>query len=85
MAEGAIDPNTPVIEVWVDEGGDEQPKRYWVPFSQPEGLAGELLIGYTEVGGRAFMRTLEDALVATDRIVRIEHFPLPPWGETPEG
>lgn len=81
--EGTIDPQTPVLAVWVDEGGDEQPKRYHVPFEHGEG--GEVLIGYTEIAGRAFMRTLGDDLVASDRLVRVEHFPLPAWGETPKG
>lgn len=77
-----LDPQTPCLEVWIDEGGDEQPKRHVVPF---ESVAGDVHIGYTEIAGRAFMRTLGDALVASDRIVRINHFPLPPWGETPKG
>lgn len=77
-----LDPSTPCLVVWVDEGGDEQPKRHYVPFEQRDG---DVHIGYTEIGGRAFMRTLGDALIASDRVVRIEYFPLPPWGETPEG
>jgi hypothetical protein len=82
MAEGTIDPNTPCFQVWVDEGGDEAPKSHWVPFNEVDGRAES---GVLELGGRAFVRTLGDALVAADRIVRIEHFPLPPWGETLEG
>jgi len=86
VAEGAIDPNTPCFSVFVDEGGDEAPKRHWVPFEQPEGADPRgPEAGFVELGGRAFVRTLGDALVAIDRIVRIEHFPLPPWGATPEG
>lgn len=82
MAEGAIDPNTPCFGVFVDEGGDEAPKRHWVPYVDNGGTPEA---GVVTLGGRAFVRTLGDALVAADRIVRIEHFPLPPWGETPEG
>lgn len=82
MAEGTIDQNTPCFQVWVDEGGDEAPKAHWVPFRDNDGTPEA---GVVELGGRAFVRTLGDALVAADRIVRIEHFPLPPWGETPEG
>lgn len=86
MAEGTIDPNTPCFQVWVDEGGDEAPKPHWVPFEQPDGDGPSGVdAGFVELSGRAFVRTLGDALVAIDRIVRIEHFPLPPWGETPEG
>lgn len=78
-----LDPDTPCLEVWIDEGGVEQPKRHYVPFDQGEN--GDVLIGYTEVAGRAFMRTAGDALVASDRIVRINHFPLPPWGVALKG
>jgi hypothetical protein len=82
VAEGEIDPNTPCLAAWVDEGGDEQPKRHHLPY---EMITGEPHLGYITVGGRAFVRAVGDALVAADRIVRIEHFPLPPWGATPKG
>jgi hypothetical protein len=86
VAEGTIDPSTPCFQVWLDEGGDEAPKPHWVPFSELNSdTIGEIQTGIIELGGRAFVRTLGDALVAADRVVRIEHFPLPPWGETPEG
>jgi hypothetical protein len=80
VAEGTIDPAQPCVYVFVDEGGVEQPQRHAVPYDTGEN--GEVLIGYTEIAGRAFMRTLGDDLVASDRIVRVQYFPLPPWGTT---
>lgn len=74
-------PETPVLLVYLDEGGPAA-VRYAVPLTfateQDEAKGwtlGEPMMPFTAVAGRPFVRTVDGSIVAVEHIVRIEGMP----------
>lgn len=71
---GGTPPDTPVLAVHLDQGGGDGPRRYAVPYAVDTETGG-VIVPFTSIGGRPFMRVVGGDVIPADRIVRIEGMP----------